>query len=127
MNALLIDGSYGEGGGQVLRAALALAAITGRRVRRIDIRSRRPKPGLQPQHHACVRAAARICSGYVEGDGIGSQGILFQCSGRWRGRRRSRAGCGWRGDGPMSEWVNGWDAAIDPLTSSGATAIGRCG
>ena len=54
-----IDGSVGEGGGQILRTSLSLSAITGTPVRLVDIRARRPKPGLQRQHLACVQAAAQ--------------------------------------------------------------------
>ena len=47
---LSLDGSYGEGGGQILRTPLALAALTGAPVRIEGIRARRSKPGLRPQH-----------------------------------------------------------------------------
>ncbi len=58
-----IDGSHGEGGGQVLRTSLALAIITGRKLRMKKIRAGRKRPGLQAQHLACVMAAARLCNG----------------------------------------------------------------
>ena len=58
-----IDGSRGEGGGQILRTSLALAIITGRKLRMRRIRSGRKRPGLQPQHLACVSAAAQLCGG----------------------------------------------------------------
>jgi len=74
---LIIDGSYGEGGGQVLRTALALAVITGRPVRIERIRAGRRKPGLQPQHLTGVRAAARVCAARVEGDRLDSQALTF--------------------------------------------------
>ena len=57
---LVIDGSYGEGGGQVLRTALSLAALMGRPVRLVNIRAGRRKPGLQAQHLTGVRAAAQM-------------------------------------------------------------------
>ena len=57
-----IDGSRGEGGGQILRTSLALALITGRKLRMKHIRARRKNPGLQRQHLACVHAAARLAS-----------------------------------------------------------------
>ncbi|HID97545.1 MAG TPA: RNA 3'-phosphate cyclase [Thermodesulfobacteriaceae bacterium] len=75
---LEIDGSYGEGGGQVLRSSLTLAAITGRPVEIRNIRARRPKPGLRAQHLACVRAAASICSAGLEGCRPGSMHIVFR-------------------------------------------------
>lgn len=64
-----IDGSHGEGGGQILRTSLALAIITGRKLRMKRIRAGRKRPGLQPQHLACVKAAARLCNGKVSGPG----------------------------------------------------------
>jgi RNA 3'-terminal phosphate cyclase (ATP) len=72
-----IDGSYGEGGGQVLRTSLALAAITGQAMRIEYIRARRKKPGLRPQHLTAVRAAAAVCAARLEGDELGSQTLTF--------------------------------------------------
>jgi RNA 3'-terminal phosphate cyclase (ATP) len=72
-----LDGSQGEGGGQVLRSALALSVITGRPFRISRIRARRPKPGLMRQHLACVDAAARIGSATAEGAALGSQELTF--------------------------------------------------
>jgi RNA 3'-terminal phosphate cyclase (ATP) len=72
-----IDGSYGEGGGQVLRTSLALAAITGQALRVEAIRAGRRKPGLQPQHLTAVRAAAKVCAATVEGDRLDSQMLIF--------------------------------------------------
>jgi RNA 3'-terminal phosphate cyclase (ATP) len=74
---LIIDGSYGEGGGQVLRTALSLSVLLTRPVRLVNIRSRRSKPGLQAQHLTGVRAAARICDADVEGARLGSQELTF--------------------------------------------------
>ena len=56
-----IDGSQGEGGGQVLRTSLTLSAVTGRPVRIEKIRAGREKPGLKRQHLTCVKAVAEIC------------------------------------------------------------------
>ncbi|MCP4539273.1 MAG: RNA 3'-phosphate cyclase [Chloroflexi bacterium] len=72
-----IDGSYGEGGGQVLRTSLALAAITGRTVRIEHIRAGRKKPGLRPQHLTAVRVAAAVCAARLEGDALGSQTVTL--------------------------------------------------
>jgi len=72
-----IDGSYGEGGGQILRSALTLAAILGKSVEISNIRAGRKKPGLQPQHLTGVRAVAEICNGKLEGDTLLSQRIVF--------------------------------------------------
>ncbi len=72
-----IDGSYGEGGGQILRSALTLSMITGRSLQVQRIRAGRRKPGLQPQHLAGVKAAASICRAQVEGAALGSQELSF--------------------------------------------------
>ncbi|MGD8794160.1 MAG: RNA 3'-terminal phosphate cyclase [Anaerolineae bacterium] len=74
---LIIDGSYGEGGGQVLRTSLALSAITGRPVRIEKIRAGRRKPGLRPQHLTGVRAAARVCDAEVQGAKLNTQEVTF--------------------------------------------------
>lgn len=75
---LEIDGSTGEGGGQVLRSALALSILTGQAIHLINIRARRPKPGLQPQHLESVRAAAQICGGQARGAALNSQQLFFE-------------------------------------------------
>ncbi len=72
-----IDGSYGEGGGQVLRTSLSLAAITGQPIRIEHIRAKREKPGLAAQHLTAVRAAAAICQADVRGDALGSMSLEF--------------------------------------------------
>jgi RNA 3'-terminal phosphate cyclase (ATP) len=78
METLHIDGSYGEGGGQVLRTSLALSAILGRELHITRIRAGRSKPGLAAQHVTCVRAAAAICDAEVRGDQVGSQELRFR-------------------------------------------------
>ena len=75
---VLIDGSVGEGGGQVLRTSLALACITGRPFHIENIRAARPNPGLAKQHLSCVRAATRISRAECTGDEIGSQILSFR-------------------------------------------------
>ena len=77
MEPIIIDGSYGEGGGQILRSALSLATVTGRPFRMVNIRARRDKPGLRPQHLTAVRAAATLCDATVEGDEVGSRTLTF--------------------------------------------------
>lgn len=72
---ITIDGSFGEGGGQILRSSLALSAITGIPVRIEHIRAKRPKPGLQRQHLVAVQAAARVCNGRLEGAELQSRTI----------------------------------------------------
>jgi RNA 3'-terminal phosphate cyclase (ATP) len=73
-----IDGSYGEGGGQILRTALALSMITGQPVEFFNLRVRRPNPGLQPQHLTAIHAAATISNARVEGAMIGSTELRFE-------------------------------------------------
>lgn len=74
---LEIDGSFGEGGGQLLRTAVALSAITGTPLGITNIRAKRDKPGLAPQHLAAVRAVAEICGARVEGLELRSQSLAF--------------------------------------------------
>lgn len=75
---LHIDGSMGEGGGQVLRSALSLSILTGRPLHITNLRAKRAKPGLQPQHLKAVEAAAAICSGQVQGAALNSQELFFE-------------------------------------------------
>lgn len=77
VDPLLIDGSHGEGGGQILRSALTLSAITGRPVRIENIRAGRKTPGLAAQHATSVRALAAICGARVTGDAIGAMTLEF--------------------------------------------------
>jgi RNA 3'-terminal phosphate cyclase (ATP) len=72
-----IDGSYGEGGGQILRTALALSAIRRKPLTIYHIRSNRNNPGLQAQHLEAVEALARITKAQIEGVKFGSQRITF--------------------------------------------------
>jgi RNA 3'-terminal phosphate cyclase (ATP) len=74
---MTINGAQGEGGGQVLRTSLSLAAVTGRPVRIYDIRAGRSRPGLRPQHLTVVHALAAICRAQVDGAAIGSQQLTF--------------------------------------------------
>jgi RNA 3'-phosphate cyclase len=61
-----VDGSHGEGGGQILRMTVALSALTGRPVHVSNIRARRSNPGLRPQHIAAIEAVRRLCNGHAE-------------------------------------------------------------
>lgn len=74
---LEVDGSHGEGGGQVLRTAVALSSLTGTPVRVVDIRARRRKPGLMAQHIAAVSAVAKLSRARVEGLEVGSTSLTF--------------------------------------------------
>jgi RNA 3'-terminal phosphate cyclase (ATP) len=74
---LEIDGSAGEGGGQVLRTSLALSVITGRPIQLRRIRAGRPKPGLAPQHLTSVMAAAKLCDAELGGATLRSTELSF--------------------------------------------------
>jgi len=73
-----IDGSEGEGGGQILRSSLSLAICTQQPFRITNIRANRDKPGLMRQHLTAVNAAAEICAGDLEGAEIGSRHLTFR-------------------------------------------------
>ena len=73
-----LDGSIGEGGGQILRTALALSMCTGRSMAIRNIRAKRSKPGLMRQHLTCVQAATAVCGAKVEGAELGSQALVFE-------------------------------------------------
>lgn len=72
-----IDGSYGEGGGQIVRTALSLSCLFKKPFRIFNIRKKRKKPGLMPQHLTCVRAAQSITGAEVKGDHAGSDELFF--------------------------------------------------
>jgi len=78
MHSVQIDGSHGEGGGQVLRTSLALSALLGVELEITRIRAGRSKPGLAAQHLTCVRAIAEVCGAEVSGDDVGSQVVRFR-------------------------------------------------
>ena len=75
--SITIDGSHGEGGGQILRTSLSLSALTGKPVEIVKIRAGRSRPGLQAQHLASVKAAASLCAAHLEGAEIGSGRLSF--------------------------------------------------
>jgi len=70
-----IDGSYDEGGGQIVRTASTLALLTGVPCRILNIRQRRREPGLRLQHLLGLRALAELCEARLKGDQIGSSVI----------------------------------------------------
>ena len=73
-----IDGSVGEGGGQILRTSLALSMCTGQPFTLARIRARRAKPGLMRQHLTCVQAAAAVSGATVQGAALGSGTLVFE-------------------------------------------------
>ena len=78
MVTLRIDGSYGEGGGQILRSSVALSALTGKDMEIVNIRSKRDRCGLAAQHLAAVRGVAELCGASLEGDELGSTSLTFR-------------------------------------------------
>lgn len=117
----VIDGSQGEGGGQVLRTSLALSAVTGAPFRIERIRAGRAKPGLLRQHLTAARAVAEVCGARVEGDALGSTALTFAPGPVRPGRYRFAVGtAGSAGlvlqavlppllvaDGPSELWIEG--------------------
>ncbi len=73
-----IDGSYGSGGGQIIRTALALSALTGKAFYVKNIRAKRKKPGLAAQHLTGVKAVAQLCNAKVKNADIGSTNLYFE-------------------------------------------------
>lgn len=76
-NIIKIDGSFGEGGGQILRTALSLSAITEKPFEIYNIRANRKTPGLSPQHLQAVNATAQICNAEVVGNQLRSTDLRF--------------------------------------------------
>jgi RNA 3'-terminal phosphate cyclase len=116
-----IDGSRGEGGGQILRTSLALAILTGRKLRMKQIRAGRKKPGLQRQHLACVEAAARLSSAQTNPLEVGASELVFTPSPieAWPGelqrglddaRRADDSDSGARGSASRAGGDHGWHA-----------------
>jgi RNA 3'-terminal phosphate cyclase (ATP) len=84
---LEVPGNLLEGGGQIVRTTIALAALTGNPVKITKIRDKRPNPGLQPQHVVAVRAVAAICNAETTNLLQGSQELTFTPHGHAAGRR----------------------------------------
>lgn len=74
---ILMDGSFGEGGGQILRTSLALSLVTGQPFQIENIRAGRKKPGLMRQHLTAVNAAMEIAGATVQGNRMGSSQLIF--------------------------------------------------
>jgi len=78
MYAVTIDGSYGEGGGQILRYAALYSLISGKETYVVKIRANRPNPGLRPQHYTLLRVMRDAFGGYVEGLKVGSTNVRMK-------------------------------------------------
>jgi RNA 3'-terminal phosphate cyclase (ATP) len=78
---IFLDGSQGEGGGQIVRTALTLSCVLGVPVQIENIRAGRKPPGLRPQHMTAIQAAAEICGATVEGVQTGSRTVRFEPGG----------------------------------------------
>lgn len=79
-----IDGSYGEGGGQIVRTACSLAALTRQACRIVNIRQARKEPGLRRQHLVATQALSEFCGGTLQGGAVGSRELSF-----FPGRKRT--------------------------------------
>lgn len=75
---IVLDGAYGEGGGQIVRSALGLSLVTGQPFTIENIRANRKKPGLLRQHLTAVRAAGQLSSARVRGAAFGSETLIFE-------------------------------------------------
>ena len=73
-----IDGSFGEGGGQILRTSLSLSVLTGQAIEIFNIRAKRKNPGLQKQHLVCVEASQKISGAKVSGASLNSNFLRFE-------------------------------------------------
>ncbi|MDH7517155.1 MAG: RNA 3'-terminal phosphate cyclase [Candidatus Thermoplasmatota archaeon] len=78
VSLLTIDGSYGEGGGQILRTAVALSVVTKKPVEIVNIRSKRPDPGIKPQHYVAIKSMEELCGGESTDLEIGSSHLIFK-------------------------------------------------
>ncbi|MBI5697190.1 MAG: RNA 3'-phosphate cyclase [Thaumarchaeota archaeon] len=77
MDVLKIDGSHGEGGGQILRSALTLSCITQKPIQIENIRHNRKVPGLRPSHLSTIKLLGKICNAKIDGLNVGSTSITF--------------------------------------------------
>ena len=82
---IYIDGSAKSGSGTIVRYAVALSSLLGEELRITNIRAKRDKPGLRPQHLASVKACAQMCGAHVEGAAVNSREIVYRPGGRIRG------------------------------------------
>jgi len=81
-----IQGDILEGGGQIIRTSISLAAVIGEQIRITKIRHKRPNPGLQPQHVTATKAIATLCNAQTEGLTQGSTELIFKPNGHRSGK-----------------------------------------
>src|SRR6058998_3860579 len=87
-----IDGSFGEGGGQILRTSVALATVLGKNIRVFNIRGGRPQPGIRAQHLTGLKAVSALCDASMDGANVGSSELFYRPSGLRSGRFRFDVG-----------------------------------
>lgn len=116
---LHLDGSYGEGGGQVLRTALSLSVVTRVPVRIERIRAGRAKPGLRPQHLTAVQALARLAQAETSGALLGSQTLTFKPGAPQAGHYHIDVAEKTRSAGAVSLIIQ---ALLPPLLMAGASS-----
>src|SRR3989344_1936380 len=75
---ITLDGSKGEGGGAIVRVALALSTFTGQEFKVTEIRAGRPQPGLKAQHLAAIKALQKICNAETNEVQLGSQELWYK-------------------------------------------------
>jgi len=82
---IYIDGSAKSGSGTIVRYAVALSSLLGEELHINNIRAKRDKPGLRPQHLASVKACARMCGAHIEGAVVNSREMVYKPGGRIKG------------------------------------------
>lgn len=126
MDPVVIDGSRGEGGGQIIRTALALSCITGKPVSLQKIRYNRRVRGLRPQHLAATRILGRMCDAATRGETVGSEALEFR-PGRMRNSTTMSADVGTAGSIPLvlqAAIPAAWAAGVRlDLTITGGTDV----
>jgi len=75
---LEIDGSYGEGGGQILRTAISLSTLTKKPIKIINIRANRQNPGIKPQHYVSINSLKKLCNAETQGLETGSSILIYK-------------------------------------------------
>src|SRR3989304_5050447 len=122
---IVIDGAYGEGGGQILRTALSLSALLTRPVRIENIRAGRRNPGLQAQHLVALQALGEITRGEVEGARVGATVVRFAPGPVRPGSYRFAVGTA--GAGALVPQAVplplAWGGAVSDLTVTGGTHV----